>query len=672
MIIFPKKDIIPIILPQICFKDKYNDFNSYYEMNPSIYIDENGDTIILVRCINYKKFFSKEFTLYENKSNSVYYILKGKINNENKLDIEKFNFEILEFEYKLPIFETYWKGLEDIRFINKNTILVNVPELNLNGMPSIYKAELNNNKLSNFVACKPNDKVEKNWLPYFDENNEKKVIYNLNPFLIKNIENDDFEEIELTKILKEKLEGYHGSTNGIEINKYERLFLVHINKEKTIHRWLLFDIINKNIIVSEEFLFFKNSYIEFNCSLSKYNDRIFISIGVNDDKAYIIETCNDDILATFRNNEEKYPTIVTMLYDIRSMETSSLEKNNDLKDKQIKNYIDLSKQFLLKLPFPIIIFIDENPDIYQDIYNFRKDLGLLEKTCIYVKSLKETYYYKDLEKLHELQKKFNIHNINLHKDTPLYIMLTNNKFDCIDKALNVNPFNSSHFIWMDFGINHVAQNSDYIYQWINKVPDKIKQLCINPYIEDDEPKKYFQFIYHNMAATLFSGSIEYLQKYVELFKNKTAQIYNEEWYQLEEAVMTIVQRENPDLFDLFYGDYQGIISNYLVPLHNIDLIIHGLKKCMNLNKTKEAFHILQYCCPYFLENHNHYEVYLFIEYNIIINYYCNNNKLLQEVIDLINIKLNLEDKDENEKIHSLLEKNKENISYYENKILIKF
>jgi hypothetical protein len=665
MKIFPKKDIIPIILPQICFKDKYNDTNNYYEMNPSIYIDENGDTIILVRCINYKKFFSKEFTLYEKKSNSIYYILKGKINNEEKLNIEDFNIEILEFEYNLPIFETYWKGLEDIRFIDKNTILVNVPELNLNGVPSIYKADLNNNKITNFVACNPNDKTEKNWLPYFDENNENKVIYGLNPFLIKSIETSHFEEIELTEILKKKLEGYHGSTNGIEINKYERLFLVHINKEKTIHRWLLFDIISKNIIVSEEFLFFKNSYIEFNCSLSKYNDRFFISIGVNDDKAYIIETCNDDILATFRNNEEKYPTIVTMLYDIRSMETNIIDRN-----RKLESYIDFSKQFLMKLPFPIVFFIDDNENTYNIIYNFRKDLGLLDKTCIYIEDLKKTYFYKDLSRIEELQKTFFIRNGEIEHETPLYIILNNNKFDCIDKATKLNPFNSSHFIWMDFGINHVAQSTEYVYEWIDKVQDKIKQLCINPYIEDGSPKEYFQLIYHNMAGGLFSGSIENLQKYSQLFKNKTAQIYNEEWYQIDEAVMTIVQRENDELFDLFYGDYQGIISNYLLPVHNIDLIIHGLKKCMNLNKTKEAFHILSYCCPYFLSNYNHHDVYLFIEYNIIINYYHNNKMLLQKVIDLINIKLKHEN--ENEQIHSLLEKNKENISYYENKELIYF
>jgi hypothetical protein len=661
MIIFPKKDIIPIIVPQICFKDMYNNVNNYYEMNPSIYIDENGDTAILVRCINYKKFFSKEFTMYEKKSNSIYYILKGKINNETKLDIENFTCEILDYEYNLPIFETYWSGLEDIRFIDKKTILVNVPELNSNGMPCIYKAEINNNKVSNFVSCNPNIKIEKNWLPYTNEYNERKVVYSLNPFLIKSVETENFEEIKLSEMLKEKLEGYHGSTNGIEINKNERLFLIHLNKEKTIHRWLLFDIINKNIVVSEEFTFFKHSYIEFNCSLSKYNDRFFITIGVNDDKAYIIETSYDDILNTFRNNEENYPTIVTMLYDIRSMESFSIERN-----RKLESYIDFSKQFLMKLPFPIIFFIDENQETYNIIYNFRKEINLSDKTFIYMYNFKNTYFYRHLSRIEELQKIFYIRNGELQHETPLYVILNNNKFDCIDNAIKMNPFNSSHFIWMDFGINHVAQSGDHIYEWIKKVPDKIKQLCINPYIEDVNPKQYFEMIYHNMAGGLFSGSIENMKKYSQLFKNKTEQIYNEEWYQIDEAVMTMVQRENPELFDLFYGDYQGIISNYLSPVHNIDLIIYGLQKCINLNKMKEGYHILCYCCPYFLSNYNDHNVYLFIEYHLMLDYYYNNNILLKDVIDLINIKLNMQDS----RIYFLLEKNKENISYYENKELI--
>jgi hypothetical protein len=46
MIIFPKRDVIPIIVPQICFKDRYNNMNNYAEMNPSIFIEEDGTTTI--------------------------------------------------------------------------------------------------------------------------------------------------------------------------------------------------------------------------------------------------------------------------------------------------------------------------------------------------------------------------------------------------------------------------------------------------------------------------------------------------------------------------------------------------------------------------------------------------------------------------------------------------
>jgi len=666
MIIFPKKDIIPIITPPICFKDKYNDFNCYSEMNPSMYIDENGDTIILARCINYKKFSLKEYTMYENKSNSIYYILRGKISDNSKLDLESFEYKIIENNYNLSVFPTYWTGLEDIRFIDRNTILVNVPELNETGLPSIYRAELNGNIISNFVSCKPNDKIEKNWMPYKDTNESNKVIYSLNPFIIKNIETNDFEEIELHEILKDQLKGYHGSTNGIELNEFERLFLIHINKEKTIHRWLLFHTRTKNIIISEEFVFFKNSYIEFNCSLCKYNDRIFISIGINDSKAYIIETTNDDIISTFKinsNDESKYPTIVTMLYDIRSMESIQIERN-----RKIESYIDFSKQFLLKLPFPIAFFIDENEETYNAIYDFRKDIGLADKTYIYMQDFKKTYFYKDLSRIEELQKTFFIRNGEIEHETPLYIVLNNNKFDCIDKTIKFNPFNSTHLIWMDFGINHVAQSTERIYEWIDKVPDKIRQLCINPYVENVDPKVHFEIIYHNMAGGLFSGSIQSMQKYSELFKNKTAQIYAENWYQIDEAVMTMVQRENPDLFDLFYGDYQGIVSNYISPVHNIELIINGVQKCIDSNKTREAFHILSYCAPYFVANYTHNSTYLFIQQNIIVDYYHNNKLLLKEVIDIFNLYKN--STLGQEIIHSLLENNRENIKYYENKDLL--
>lgn len=658
MLLFPKKDIIPIIVPNILFKDVYNNINKYVEMNPSLFIEENGNVTILVRCVNYKKYPERNFTLYEYQSNSIYYKINGKIKGTEKMDIENFDYTILKTNYNLQKYPTYWLGLEDIRFINCNTIIVNVPELNIEGKPSIFKANINDNIIENFVECKPNYISEKNWMPYFDTvTKTNKVIYSLNPFLIKSLDSANFEEIILNQSNKQILEGYHGSTNGISLNDYEVLFLIHVNKDITSHRWLIYNILTKQIKLSLEFVFFKNSYIEFTCSLSKYNERLFISIGVNDEKAYIIETNMQDIISVF-TNITNYPTIVTMLYDIRSMEENTVERN-----RKLDSYIDFSKQFLLKLPYPIIFFIDDNKDTYELIYNTRKELNLLENTYIYVNDFKKTYFYKDLNRLEELQKVYFIHNGRIKHETPLYIILNNNKFDCIDKSIELNPFNSSHFLWMDFGINHVSLNNEKIHEWINQVPDKIKQMCINPYVENVLDKDIFVNIYHHMAGGLFSGSKENMQKYSELFKKKTQQIYDENWYQIDEAVMTIVHKENPELFDLFYGDYQGIVSNYVYPIHNIDLILTGSEKCIHHNKVKQAYEILCYCSKYFETNTNDRHIFWYISQHIIVDYYHNGKRLLQSVVDLINL-LKINNRDT---IMNLLKNHANNINFYENK-----
>ena len=60
------------------------------------------------------------------------------------------------------------------------------------------------------------------------------------------------------------------------------------------------------------------------------------------------------------------------------------------------------------------------------------------------------------------------------------------------------------------------------------------------------------------------------------------EILEDGWYQIDEAVMTIVQRENRDLFIFYYGDYEGIIANYFEPdLSHLNFFgaNQNIKKC---------------------------------------------------------------------------------------------
>ena len=349
-----------------------------------------------------------------------------------------------------------------------------------------------------------------------------------------------------------------------------------------------------------------------------------------------------------------------MFYNIREKEGNN---TNSPLNRGVKKYCDLAKNFILSLPYNLIVFTD-NEEVIEFVKNERENLK--DKTQIFNKKFEETYYYRHLDILNELQQKFNIINGNVKQETPMYIVLNNNKFDFMETAIKINPFNSKHFIWMDFGINHVALNTEIIHEWIHAVPDKIKQLCINPYIENIDDKTAFQYIYHHMAGGLFSGSSENLLKYCELFKQKTEQIYKEDWYQIDEAVMTIVNRENPELFTLFYGDYQGIISNYLYPINNIDLILKGAQKYIDANKTREAYRILSYCHKYF-ETHLEGEyVFCYIHQRLIVDYYNNDKLIVEGVVNLINL-LKIHNP---ERILHLLDRNKSNIHFYGNSHLI--
>jgi hypothetical protein len=285
MNILPKVYISPLLASQKFFIDIHGKPNAYLDTNPSLHIDSSGNTTVLVRRVNYRKFCNKTFSIYEGQSKSDYCIARSHID----IPFNYLEFEPLTYDYNRPTYNTYWLGLEDIRFINSSNILVTVPELNPSGQPCIFQATLEGNKVHSFVVCNPNQ-IEKNWMPFL-ENEEPHVIYKVNPLTRKGVVSGDLQEIMDSH---PDLIGYHGSTNGIEFQG-QQLFLIHTSRDRSYHRWLLVDFAKKSAKWSDEFVFFSGTYIEFPCSLCSYKGRIFVSLGVNDDKALLLELAQQDI-----------------------------------------------------------------------------------------------------------------------------------------------------------------------------------------------------------------------------------------------------------------------------------------------------------------------------------------------------------------------------------------
>jgi hypothetical protein len=350
------------------------------------------------------------------------------------------------------------------------------------------------------------------------------------------------------------------------------------------------------------------------------------------------------------------PTIVTSFFDIRKNQN---ELDENVKKK--KNYLNLANEFILKLPYPIIIYTDDEEIIE---YIIEKRERYLNMTQIIFITLEQTYYYQYINRLYENKNKFQIRNENVQKDTVPYMILNYNKFFFIEKSIENNPFQSTHFIWIDFGINHVAKNTEKIHEWILHIPDKIKQICINPYLENDPHKDFFNLIYHHTAGGLFSGSSGNLLLYSLYFRHKVEQILNEDWYQIDETIMTIIQREHPEIFEFYYGDYEGIISNYDTPIHNINLICRMIDKSVSHLRNDVCYQILDFMIPFYKlkQNQNHHFFYHFLHKHIIINYDFNNKKLLLPIINILNEQII----NENQNIINLCQNNHHLLERYSN------
>jgi hypothetical protein len=245
-----------------------------------MFIRPNGEVMLLVRRVNYRKYADKQFSLGSYPSQSKYLVATG-----NVADLTRWHIEPLHVQYGTMTYPTYWSGPEDIRFITENQVLATIPECNPSGQPAIFEASLEGSVMNSVKPCHPRE-TEKNWMPYTDSLGKPKVIYSLSPFRTKDIRT---AETETVNCHLPELEGYHGSTNGVPYMGDNRLFLIHINRERTYHRWLLFHPSDQTIQVSEEFVFFQHSYIEFPLSLCDHGGKLYVSLGVNDEAAYILE-----------------------------------------------------------------------------------------------------------------------------------------------------------------------------------------------------------------------------------------------------------------------------------------------------------------------------------------------------------------------------------------------
>lgn len=150
---------------------------------------------------------------------------------------------------------------------------------------------------------------------------------------------------------------------------------------------------------------------------------------------------------------------------------------------------------------------------------------------------------------------------NREKDTAEFACLSHSKFHFLKQAIEDNPFNSTHYGWIDAGLLKIAKEAELIP--LLNPPDKVKLLLMN-YINKDEVLNpaFVRTCRYKIAGGLFIGPKAMMKEFTEEIINLAIEDINKGNFGLEQEYMAIIYCRRRELFSPYYGDFCDLIYNY--------------------------------------------------------------------------------------------------------------
>jgi hypothetical protein len=286
-------------------------------------------------------------------------------------------------------------------------------------------------------------------------------------------------------------------------------------------------------------------------------------------------------------NETNY-TIVTAYFDLTKMPDASKE----IKDRPKGHYL-ANARATLSIDHNLVVFCE--PENLEEIKSMRPPY-LAHKTYYIPMSFEDFPLTRYRDKILENRKVNKCHD---SRNTASYYLFCMSRYAMLKTVMDKNPFNSTHFAWLNICIERMGyKNLIEIDAAFNLLRDKVS-TCYIDYYPLSLAKNPAEFFSCGGPSSLCSGFFTGIKEYMYPFCNKVETqffSYLEQGYgHADEQLFCCVYLENPDMFDVYYADYNQMVTNYvwlkdnpseplnLVITHsfergNFDVCLDGCKK----------------------------------------------------------------------------------------------
>lgn len=257
-------------------------------------------------------------------------------------------------------------------------------------------------------------------------------------------------------------------------------------------------------------------------------------------------------------------TLVTGYFDL----TKSPDANDAIRARPASHYIDEHGSSVLALDKNLIVFCD--PELEGKIWSMRPK-WMHERTRVVPMSFEDLPLTKYREQI--IDNRGGVSGCVVDpRNTASYYLFCMARYAMLKKAIQDNPFGSSHFAWINICIERMGFNNlvhldealglnrdKFSTCWIDYIPRDV--------VEDDS--RYFGVngclnckASCSMCSGFFTGNARYIQEACDRLENEFFECLAKGYGHADEQLFPLVYFKKPELFDWYVGDYKQMITNY--------------------------------------------------------------------------------------------------------------
>jgi len=257
-------------------------------------------------------------------------------------------------------------------------------------------------------------------------------------------------------------------------------------------------------------------------------------------------------------------TVVTAYFDLTKMPDAT----SAIRARSQPYYMENARA-TLALDQNLVVFCEEEN---LEKLKAMRPAHLIEKTRFEVVDFETLPLTKYREQIR--QNRINYPYRGDERNTPSYYLLCMARYGLLRRVMDENPFKSTHFSWLNICIERMGyMNLIHLDDVFSRSRDRVSTVYID-YIGEAQLKPaqtYFQFGRCSLCSGFFTGSLPYLYEFCQRIEAKFLEYLAMGYGHADEQLYSPVYFEAPELFELYCGDYQQMVTNYAGGYDNIQM-----------------------------------------------------------------------------------------------------